>query len=176
MRFMRSAIGTTRRNTIRNGVIRNKIHEEIWNDIVNIHKENWRNHVPGMTENTTAIREVTYSELLTKQTMRRNCTYLSYFSAKSPPELRRLSCWGISFVCLCQKVCRLWAQPRFDSFHQLIMVEGLWFQPVLQVGKQVVVAQRDQGCKGGGQTTPGWNVSVILKCNSCMWMRIVFGK
>jgi hypothetical protein len=29
MRFMRSAIGTTRRNTIRNGVIRNKIHEEI---------------------------------------------------------------------------------------------------------------------------------------------------
>jgi hypothetical protein len=35
--------------------------------------------------------------------------------------------------------CHLWAQPCYDIFHQLlIIVEALWSQPVLQVGKQVV--------------------------------------
>jgi hypothetical protein len=41
-----------------------------------------------------------------------------------------------------KEVCRLWAQPHFDMFRQLlIIVEALWSQPVLQVGKQMVVAQ-----------------------------------
>jgi hypothetical protein len=39
-----------------------------------------------------------------------------------------------------KEVCCLWAQPHFDTFHQLlIIIEALWCQPVLQVGKQVVV-------------------------------------
>jgi hypothetical protein len=41
------------------------------------------------------------------------------------------------FVYACDKeVCPLWAQPRFDTFHQLlIIVKALWSQPLLQVGK-----------------------------------------
>jgi hypothetical protein len=36
--------------------------------------------------------------------------------------------------------CCLWAQWRFDTFHHgLIIVTALWLQPVLQVGKWVVV-------------------------------------
>jgi hypothetical protein len=46
------------------------------------------------------------------------------------------------FLCACVKgVCLLWAQPCFDTFHQIhIIVKALWSHPVLQVGKQVVVA------------------------------------
>jgi hypothetical protein len=49
------------------------------------------------------------------------------------------------FLYACVKeVCRLWAQPRFDTFHQLrIIVEALRSQPVLQKGKRVVVAQSE---------------------------------
>jgi hypothetical protein len=39
-----------------------------------------------------------------------------------------------------KEVCHLWSQPRFDTFHKLIMVEALWSQPVFRVGKQVLVA------------------------------------
>jgi hypothetical protein len=36
------------------------------------------------------------------------------------------------------------AKPRFDTFHQLLIIaEALWSQPVLQVSKQVVVAQSE---------------------------------
>jgi hypothetical protein len=43
------------------------------------------------------------------------------------------------YVCV-KEVCYLSAQPRFDNFHQLvIIVKALWSQPVLQVGKQVAV-------------------------------------
>jgi hypothetical protein len=46
------------------------------------------------------------------------------------------------FLYACDKeVCRLWAQPRFDTFYELIIFEALWSQPVLQVGKQMVVAR-----------------------------------
>jgi hypothetical protein len=31
-----------------------------------------------------------------------------------------------------KEICHLWAQPRFDTFHQLIIVEALWSQPVTQ--------------------------------------------
>jgi hypothetical protein len=51
---------------------------------------------------------------------------------------------GNKFLYACVKgVCCLWAQPHFDTFHQLITVEALWSQPVLQVGKQVVVARSE---------------------------------
>jgi hypothetical protein len=44
------------------------------------------------------------------------------------------------FLYACVKeVYHLWAQPRFDTFHQLIIVEAVCMQPILQVGKQVVV-------------------------------------
>jgi hypothetical protein len=42
-----------------------------------------------------------------------------------------------------REVCRLWARPLLDTFHRLIIVEALWSQPVLQVGKQVVVARSE---------------------------------
>jgi hypothetical protein len=52
---------------------------------------------------------------------------------------------GNKFLYACVKdVCRHWAQPRFDTFHQLlIIVEALLSQPVLHVGKQVAVARSE---------------------------------
>jgi hypothetical protein len=48
---------------------------------------------------------------------------------------------GNPFLHVCVKeVCRLWAQPYFDTFHHLITVEALWSQSVLQLAKWVVVA------------------------------------
>jgi hypothetical protein len=42
-----------------------------------------------------------------------------------------------------KEVCCL-CQPHFDTFHQLLIIaEALWSQPVLQVGRQVVVAQSE---------------------------------
>jgi hypothetical protein len=43
--------------------------------------------------------------------------------------------WNKFLNACIKEVCRLWAQPHFDTFHQLITVEVLWSQPVLQVGK-----------------------------------------
>jgi hypothetical protein len=38
------------------------------------------------------------------------------------------------YACV-KEVCHLWAQPRFDTFHQLLIIaEELWSQPVFQVG------------------------------------------
>jgi hypothetical protein len=40
-----------------------------------------------------------------------------------------------------KEVCCLWIKTCFDTFHQLLITaEALWSQPVLLVGKQVVVA------------------------------------
>jgi hypothetical protein len=51
---------------------------------------------------------------------------------------------GNEFFNACVKeVCRLWAQPRLDTFKQLIIAETLWSHPLLQVGKQVVVARSE---------------------------------
>jgi hypothetical protein len=83
------------------------------------------------------------------------CTYLNYFSMEPLPESRNLSYQGISFLCLCQRVCCLWAQSYFDICHQLlIIVEALWLQPV-----EVV-----RSCKKGGRTTPRWNAPAVLEC------------
>jgi hypothetical protein len=68
---------------------------------------------------------------------------------------------NVVFVCLRQKVCSMWAQPRFDTFHQiLITVEALWSQR----GFSGSCSERDQGCKEGGQTTSSWNAPAVLKC------------
>jgi hypothetical protein len=59
-----------------------------------------------------------------------------------------------------KEVCLLLAQPRFDTFYQLLIsVEALWSRSVLQVGKQVVVAWSE-----GGQTTPSWNAPAVNGC------------
>jgi hypothetical protein len=101
---------------------------------------------------TWAIWKVTSGELLTKWAMRKKnyyiqkiCEYLSCFSTYSPPELRHLSYWGIIFLYTCVKEAwHLWAQPHFDTSHQLLIIaEAPWSQPVLQVGKQVVVDQSE---------------------------------
>jgi hypothetical protein len=52
---------------------------------------------------------------------------------------------GIQVPACLKEVCHLRAQPHFDTFHQLIIVEVLCSQPVLQVGKQVVVTQARSG-------------------------------
>jgi hypothetical protein len=52
-----------------------------------------------------------------------------------------------------KEVCRLWVQPCFNTFHQfLIIVEALWSQPILQVGKEIVVARSEI-----------WAVRMVLK-------------
>jgi hypothetical protein len=83
-------------------------------------------------------------------------------------RIKALVISGNKFVYACVKeVCRLWAQPRLDTLHQLlIIVETLWSQPALQVGDQVVVSRseiRAVRCKKGGQTTPSWNAQAVLQ-------------
>jgi hypothetical protein len=49
----------------------------------------------------------------------------------------------ISYACV-KGVCRLWVQPLFDIFHQLLIpVEALYSEPVLLVGKEVVFARSE---------------------------------
>jgi hypothetical protein len=62
---------------------------------------------------------------------------------------------GNKFLYACVKEGSwLWAQPHFNTFHQLlIIVEALWYWLALQVHKQVVVAQNEiRAFKEGGQT------------------------
>jgi hypothetical protein len=68
-------------------------------------------------------------------------TYLSCLNIVTA-RIESLVLSGNKLMYACVKeVCCLWSQPRFDTFHQLLItVEALWSQPVLQVGKQVVVA------------------------------------
>jgi hypothetical protein len=47
------------------------------------------------------------------------------------------------YACV-QELCSLWVQSHFDTFHQLPnIVDVLWSQPVLEVGKWVVVVQSE---------------------------------
>jgi hypothetical protein len=58
--------------------------------------------------------------------------YLSYFSMQSLPQLRHFS-----YACV-KEVWSMWAQSRFDIFHQLLIIaKVLWPQADRQVGKQV---------------------------------------
>jgi hypothetical protein len=73
---------------------------------------------------------------------------------------------GNKFLYACVKeVCCMWAQPRFDTFHQLlIIVEALWSQPVLQVGKGVVVTQSEIRAERRVVNTPSWNAPAVPEC------------
>jgi hypothetical protein len=51
IRFLRSLVGITRRNRIRNDYIRKKLHLENSSDIVNKYREKGKNQVQHMTEN-----------------------------------------------------------------------------------------------------------------------------
>jgi hypothetical protein len=77
------------------------------------------------------------------------------------------------YACV-REVCRLCAQPRFDTFHQLlIIVEALWSQPVPQLGKQVVVARSE--IRAVRRVVKQLPVEMLQHCSSvssCMRMRI----
>jgi hypothetical protein len=97
-------------------------------------------------------------------------TYFSYFSTQSQLELRHLSHWGIIFCMPVWKksaACELshvLTPPKF-----LIIVEVLWSQPVLQVGKQVVVAQSE--IRAVGRVIKQLPVEMLQQClsaNSCI--------
>jgi hypothetical protein len=72
-----------------------------------------------------------------------------------------------------KSVCRLWTQPRFDTFHQLlIIVEVLWSQLVLRVGKRVIVSQRE--IRAVRRVTKQLPVEMLQQCSSassCTSMR-----
>jgi hypothetical protein len=88
--------------------------------------------------NTRAIWKVTSSELLTKQPMgKRKLFYIKNMSilklllnvATARIEAPVISRNKFLYACV-KEVCCLWAKPRFDIFHQLlIIVEALWSQP-----------------------------------------------
>jgi hypothetical protein len=71
-------------------------------------------------------------------------TYLSHFSTITD-GIKAFAVTGNKLLYACVKeACRLWAQRRLDTFHQLLIIaEVLWFQPVLQVSKQVIVARSE---------------------------------
>jgi hypothetical protein len=78
-----------------------------------------------------AIRKLNSGEML-KQAMRRNIIYKKCIfkrlldTVTAGTEVSVVS--GNEFLYACVKeACRLWAQPHFDTFHQLIIVETLRF-------------------------------------------------
>jgi hypothetical protein len=83
--------------------------------------------------------------------------------------IEALSLWGNKFLYACVKeVCRLWSQSRFDTLHQLLIItEALWYQPVLQVRKQVLVA------RGEIRAVRRWSNNSQLKCSSSVRVCIV---
>jgi hypothetical protein len=124
---------------------------------------------------TRATRKVTFGELLTKQAMRWE-TLL--FTKNTYSYIRKLflnviTTWikalvlsGNKFLYACAKeVCCLWAQPRFDTFHQLLIIaEELWLQPVLQVGEQVAVAWSE--IRAVSRVVKQLPVEMLYQCSS----------
>jgi hypothetical protein len=91
-------------------------------------------------------------------------------------EIEALVVSGNTFLYACIKeICPLWAQPHFDTFHQLsFIVEALWSQPVFQVGKRMVVAWSD--IRAVRRLVKQLPVEMLQQCssaNSCMRMRFV---
>jgi hypothetical protein len=70
--------------------------------------------------------------------------------------------------------CRLWAQPRFDTFHQLLIIaDALWSQLALKVFKQVVVTQDE--IRDVRRVVKQLQVQMLQQCSSassCMRTRI----
>jgi hypothetical protein len=71
-------------------------------------------------------------------------------------------------------ICRVWAQPRFDAFHQLrIIAEALWSQPVLQIGKQVVISRKEvRALRRMVKQLPVWKLQQFSIVSSCKRTRI----
>jgi hypothetical protein len=73
-----------------------------------------------------------------------------------------------------KEVYRLWAQPHFITFHPLLdVVEVLWSQPILQVGKEVVVTWSEIKTVRG--VVKQLLVEMLQQCSrasSCMLMLI----
>lgn len=69
-----------------------------------------------------AIQKVTSNDIIFYhiQNMR---TYLSYLSALSPPELSHI-CWNTFLYACVREFFRLWAQARFNTFHQFLFIIG----------------------------------------------------
>jgi hypothetical protein len=70
---------------------------------------------------------------------------------------------------LVKEICRLWTQPCFDTFHQLLIIaEALW----LQTGGSC--SERAHGCKEGVQT-PSSNAPTVLEWNQLYWDMHCYG-
>jgi hypothetical protein len=130
---------------------------------------------------TRAIWKVTYSEVLTKQAMKKIILYKNAYILKllldvvaTGTEPLVVSANKFLYSCA-KKVCRLWAQPRFDTFHQLlIFVEALWSQSVLHVCKQVTVARSE--IRAVRRVVKQVTVEMLEQCSSastCMLKRTV---
>jgi hypothetical protein len=123
-----------------------------------------------------AIQKVT-SGKLTKQTMRKKNTYiLNLLLNIVTDRTEALVISGNKFMHTCvKKVCRLWAQPCFDTFHLLLIIdEALWSKPVHQVGKQLEVAQSE--IRAAGRVFKQLQVEMLQQVSSgssCMPMCIV---
>jgi hypothetical protein len=80
-----------------------------------------------------AIRKVTSSEVLTKQAIRKKIIIHKNIYILKPllnVVTARIMAFVLSqnkflFACV-KEACLLWAQPCFDTFHYLIIVEALW--------------------------------------------------
>jgi hypothetical protein len=101
-------------------------------------------------ECTRSIQKANFGELLTEQRMRgKHLLYIKIYIPKLllnvvTPGIEALIITGNKFLYSCVKeLCCLWAQPRFDTCQLLVIVEALWSQPVLRVGKQVLIARSE---------------------------------
>jgi hypothetical protein len=80
------------------------------------------------------------------------------------------------FLYACVKeVCLLWPQPCFDSFYQFLNIaEVLWYQPILQLGKQVAVAESEiRAVRRVVKQLPVEMLQQCLSASSCLWMGTV---
>jgi hypothetical protein len=77
-----------------------------------------------------------------------------------------------------KEVCCLWAQPCFDTYHPILIIdEVLWSQPVLQAGKQVVVTQSEiRAVRMMVKQLPVEMVQQCSRASSCMRTHFVMEK
>jgi hypothetical protein len=150
----------------------------------NIYKLWCNGYINGNTH-TRAIQNVISCELLTKQAMRkffllhtRNIYTLQLLlNLVTAGTGALVVSWNKLLYACVKDVCCLWAQPCFDTFHQLIItVAALWSKPVLQVGKQVVVAWRE--IRAVRRVVKELQAEMLLQCwstSSCksMWTHAV---
>jgi hypothetical protein len=74
-----------------------------------------------------------------KTTRKNFVTYEKHIIVAAGIEALLISWRKFLYACV-KEVCHLFAQPHFDTFCQVIIIEVPWSQPFLWVGKQEVVA------------------------------------